>query len=154
MITYTLMLSEYFLKGHPRSGEPTNFVENFRKTKLHTIRANYALWAKRFEKIERGEAYLSVRVWDGAPFASKQRVIANLGKDDGIGLQLLQFRGRTGFTWIGTPFIDHNRLHEIVKLANNDGLSYEDWVNWFSNNPKYDLTEDFALIQLTDFRYN
>jgi len=153
MITYTLLLSEHFLKAHPRAGEPTNFVENFRKTKLHTIRGNYELWRKRFEKIERGEACLSVRVWDGAPFASSQRVIANLGKDDGIGLQLLQFKGRTGFTWIGTPYIDHQRLLHYVELANNDGLSFVDWANWFSSSD-IDLTEDFAIIHFTDFRYN
>ena len=101
------MIAESFPKWHSRAGEPTNFRAQLRKTKLHTFREDYAKWRKRFDKIERGEACLSVRVWAGVPYRSDQRVICNLGKDDGIGLQLLQFHepGKP-FTWVGEPHVD------------------------------------------------
>ena len=154
MITYQLIISESFPKWHSRAGEPTNFRAQLRKTKLHTFRGDYAKWKKRFDKIERGEACLSVRVWAGVPYRSDQRVICNLGKDDGIGLQLLQFHepGKT-FTWAGMPHVDGKRVG-VAQFANNDGLTVEDWMRWLTEAPKSDLTQDFALIQLTDFRYN
>lgn len=122
--------------------------------KLHTFRGDYAKWRKRFDKIERGEACLSIRAWAGVPYRSDQRVICNLGKDDGIGLQLLQFHepGKT-FTWVGEPHVDGKRVG-VAQFANNDGLTVEDWIRWLLEAPKSDLTQDFALIQLTDFRYN
>ena len=154
MITYQLMIAESFPKWHSRAGEPTNFRAQLRKTKLHTFRGDYTKWRKRFDKIERGEACLSVRVWAGVPYRSDQRVICNLGKDDGIGLQLLQFHepGKK-FTWVGEPHVDGKRVG-VAQFANNDGLTVEDWIRWLLEVPKSDLTQDFALIQLTDFRYN
>ena len=170
MITYQLIISESFPKWHSRAGEPTEFCRSIKNTmrfekhgdspkrpefmKLHTFRGDYAKWRKRFDKIERGEACLSVRVWAGVPYRSDQRVICNLGKDDGIGLQLLQFHepGKT-FTWVGEPHVDGKRVG-VAQLANNDGLTVEDWIRWLLEAPKSDLTQDFALIQLTDFRYN
>lgn len=175
MITYQLMIAESFPKWHSRAGEPTYFVDKIQnaevqitnpfwgahllpesevKKKLHTFREDYAKWRKRFDKIERGEACLSVRVWAGVPYRSDQRVICNLGKNDGIGLQLLQFHepGKT-FTWVGEPHVDGKRVG-VAQFANNDGLTVEDWIRWLLEAPKSDLTQDFALIQLTDFRYN
>lgn len=169
------MIAESFPKWHSRAGEPTYFVDKMQnaevqitnpfwgahllpesevKKKLHTFRGDYTKWRKRFDKIERGEACLSVRVWAGVPYRSDQRVICNLGKDDGIGLQLLQFHepGKT-FTWVGEPHVDGKRVG-VAQFANNDGLTVEDWIRWLIEAPKSDLTQDFALIQLTDFRYN
>lgn len=169
------MIAESFPKWHSRAGEPTYFVDKIQnaevqitnpfwgadllpesevKKKLHTFRGDYAKWRKRFDKIERGEACLSVRVWTGVPYRSDQRVICNLGKDDGIGLQLLQFHepGKT-FTWVGEPHVEGKRVG-VAQFANNDGLTVEDWIRWLIEAPKSDLTQDFALIQLTDFRYN
>lgn len=114
MKTYYLTLSKVFPATHPRKGEQTYFKEQFEiaigkiagvqildengryfsailNPKLHTIRANYELWRKRFEQIERGEACLSIRQWMGKPYASKQQEIARLTKEDGIGLQRLEF---------------------------------------------------------------
>lgn len=77
MITYQLMIAESFPKWHSRAGEPTNFRAQLRKKKLHTFRGDYAKWRKRFDKIERGEACLSIRAWAGVPYRSDQRVICN-----------------------------------------------------------------------------
>ena len=160
MKTYVITLSQVFPSTHNRAGEPTLFKDAFnagqvfntggeclyRHPKFHTIRANYQLWKKRFEQIQNGEACLSVRKWTGKPYRSPQTEIAMLTREDGIGLQKM--------TVIGTctchPIYVDGVSVPVKKLAANDGLSYEDWVEWFKG---YDLTEPLAVIQFTKFRY-
>lgn len=149
--TYVLMLSTVFPKRHPKAGEPTNFNTQICETKIHTIRANFELWKKRFEDIEDGWAELSVRIWSGKPYKSKQIEIAKLTKyDDEIGIQRLSFaRGE-----LYTPVIDEDKLGgrgiDVINLAKNDGLSLTDWESWFKD---YDLTKPMAIIHFTNFRY-
>lgn len=147
MKTYVLTLSKAFPATHPRKGEPTGFREAFRKTKLHTIRANYTLWLKRIAEVQRGEAVLSVRQWAGKPYASKQELIANLTKDDGVGIQWL-----TLLDILDDDFclICSKPFKNLKLLAKNDGLSFEDWQQWFKN---YDKTKTMAIIHFTSFRY-
>lgn len=154
------MLSHAFPSNHKMHGKPTYFKEKFFGTpgmirKIHTIRANYALWRKRFEKIAAGEASLSVREWMGAPYRSKQREIARLTKDDGIGIQKLRikpFQQHLNSEVYLQPFIydDTTRPVNMERLANNDGLSLEDWRQWFKD---YDLSKPLAIIHFTSFRY-
>lgn len=163
MITYYLTLSQVFPSTHARAGEPTNFEAAFRAgqvfnrgseclyrhPKLHTIRANYDFWAKRFEKIAAGEAVLSIRQWVGKPYGkgSTQREIARLTREDGIGLQKMTVAG----TCIGyhPTFVDGVSVPSKT-LAANDGLSESDWCNWFAG---YKTLEPLAVIQFTKFRY-
>lgn len=167
MKTYVLMLSKVFPATHPRKGEPTSFKMAFNNARLcakcqekpkgmcmgecvvgyikrHTIRANYDLWKKRFEQIAAGEAVLSVRQWTAAPYRSKQVEIARLTREDGIGLQCLRF-DKSRFL----PHVDYKPIG-IGNLANNDGLSLEDWREWFKD---YDLSKPLAIIHFTKFRY-
>ena len=59
--------------------------------------------------------------------------------------QRLEFvNGKLGLPRIG---IVYQRKNEI---ALNDGLSFEDWENWFKN---YDLAQPMAIIHFTKFRY-
>ncbi|MFA5297872.1 MAG: hypothetical protein WC389_06645, partial [Lutibacter sp.] len=79
LIRYRLAVSRVFPATHKRAGEPTFFVEKLERTlelkyskvhleleliKIHTIRGNYKLWKKRFEKINRGEAVLELYYWE------------------------------------------------------------------------------------------
>ena len=145
MKTYVLTLSKVFPATHPCKGEPTGFREAFRKTKLHTIRANYPLWAKRIAEVQRGEAVLSVRQWSGRPYMSKQETIATLTADDGVGIQKLTFfAGRIIYPTVG------KYQPSVKEIANNDGLHADDWVYWFKN---YDLSKPLAIIHFTKFRY-
>lgn len=175
MKTYVLTLSKVFPKTHKQAGKETLFKDKFLLgigcidcqseqdlsgenistcnsciraccyPKIHTIRANYPLWMKRIKEVQNGRAVLSVRQWSGIPYRSKQVEIAHLSKDDGIGIQKLEFvDGKLGLPRIG---IVYQRKGE---LAINDGLSFEDWVNWFNN---YDLTRPLAIIHFTIFRY-
>lgn len=168
MKTYVITLSKRFPAGHNRAGDLTFFHEalsnalhnteatltvddaddtsiKIYERKIHTIRANYPLWDKRIAEVERGEACLSIRQWTGKPYHSKQVEIARLTKEDGVGIQRLEFvNGKLGLPRIG---IVYQRKNEI---ALNDGLSFEDWENWFKN---YDLAQPMAIIHFTKFRY-
>ena len=155
MKKYVITLSQVFPVTHIRKGEPTGFKHRFLAAigkcegawhKLHTIRANYDLWKKRFDEIEAGKACLCIRQWSGKPYCSKQIEIAVLRKEDGIGIQKMTV---AGCATIHPIFVDTHSVSADV-LAHNDGLSSADWRNWFS---KYDLTEPLAVIQFTNFRY-
>lgn len=167
MKTYVITLSQVFPTTHPKAGIPTGFQHKLQTalnrwkdhafTKLHTIRANYPLWAKRFEQIERGEACLSIRQWSGKPYASRQVEIARLTKEDGIGLQELTFY--KDYRFVPAKYRLENyeidgKWHEgdLSMLAENDGLTLADWKAWFSN-PSYDLSKPMAIIHFTNFRY-
>lgn len=166
MKTYVITLSQVFPTGHKRSGEPTKFRaafqsgqtcskckkrnpamctgECFSDLKIHTIRANYPLWLKRITEVQQGKAVLSVRQWTGKPYRSPQEEIAMLTSENGIGVQELKmidlFRPTT---------INGNRV-ELPDLAANDGLSFNDWHDWFKS---YDLKQPMAIIHFTKFRY-
>lgn len=163
MITYYLTLSQVFPSTHSRAGEHTDFEAAFHSgqplpkertfckfKKLHTIRANYDFWAKRFEKIAAGEAVLSIRQWVGKPYGkgSTQREIARLTREDGIGLQQLRFT--VDMDCQRVAIINGITLPSLRVLANNDGLSLEDWNDWFSG---YDCSKPMAIIHFTNYRY-
>lgn len=175
IIRYRLSVSVKFPATHPRKGDNTFFREKILNAiipagllsisererlnpfsmftfytcepKIHTIRANYQLWQKRFEKINKGEAVLELYYWSGKPYNSKCITICQLGKDDGIGVQSIDIN----------PFgIDYNIdfkgwvYGEGHILSKNDGLSEQDMKSWFKN---YDLSEPMAIIHFTKFRY-
>lgn len=146
MKTYVITLSRNFLAYHKRAGEETHFKEKFLSgEKLHTIRANYPLWEKRIKEVQEGRAILSIRQWTGNPYRSKQVEIATLTAKNGVGLQRLEFTDcRLRF-----PYTD-SEWTSMVSLAKNDGLSLNDWVDWFGG---YDLSEPMAIIHFTKFRY-
>ena len=152
--TYPITLSKAFPTTHPRHGQPTNFrVKYEQRAKIHTIRANFPWWDKRFDDIYDSEAVLSLRQWSGKPYHSVQELVADLGASDLIGLQELVFVDGD----IMKPHVVRggDTKTELVPvtvqdLTTNDGLSVEDWLDWFNG---YDLTKSMAIIHLTEFRY-
>lgn len=159
MKTHVLLVSKNFPKTHPRSGESTGFVEAIKDlfqykeaTKIHTIRANYDWWEKRINEVNDGKAVLSIRYWTGKPYNSKQEEILCLTK---VGIQSL-----SAPDWI----LPENRINKlcvwnnynlgkglmIEELAKNDGLSIQDFKDWFKG---YDLSKPMAIIHFTIFRY-
>lgn len=145
MTTYVLTVSELFPKTHKKSGKPTGFLLSIKHyDKIHTIRGNYDLWAKRFEKINKGEAILSVRIWSGKPYQSKQQEIFKYDKKThGIGLQKLEQPNNFVFA----PIEGKKVPWDLV--AKNDGLSFDDFCDWF----KVRSDKPMAIIHFTDFRY-
>ena len=175
MKTYVLTLSKTFPAKHPRKGEPTNFDAQVLNSvwsahnmslrymkfgiKLHTIRSNYELWSKRFEQIDEGKACLSIRYWIGKPYHSKQFEICKLTKEDGIGLQRLQFiplKNDLGNFITSIDFRCH-RMPEALniahELASNDGLTFSDWKELIFGSIKYNISKPLAIIHFTKFRY-
>lgn len=160
MKTYVITLSKVFPTTHPKAGAPTGFEHKLHAAingwsdhaylKLHTIRANYPLWAKRFEQINRGDACLSIRQWTGKPYASKQVEIARLTKADGIGLQKLEFVPCYGIIGATVVIDGADKFMSKIILAANDGLTHDDWLDWFKD---YDLSKPMAIIHFTKFRY-
>lgn len=149
MKTYVITLSRVFPKSHKRAGSPTNFELLFKGgcpfwEKIHTIRANYPLWAKRIKEIQAGQAVLSIRQWTGKPYRSPQQEIGRLTAENGVGVQELKmidlFRPTT---------INGNKV-ELTDLAANDGLNFDDWYEWFKG---YDLKQPMVIIHFTKFRY-
>lgn len=164
MKTYVLTVSRCFPKTHKRAGEETNFenkilmgLQGYNNSKIYTIRQNYELWKKRIEEIQKGNAILSIRYWSGKPYNSKQVEICQLDKDSGIGIQTVYFdtvrlceRKETPLTAVVCGPFKHKFNPHLSDLAKNDGLSVEDFQDWFK---KPSLLGDFAIIHFTSFRY-
>ena len=148
MKTHVLTTSRYFLKSHPRAGEPTNFVGKvYEGSKIHTIRGNYEYWEKRINEVNAGMALLSLRRWSGSPYnylkdGSKQMEYAQRFAGQ-CGIQKAEFNGFD----VTIDGVLHPNFIDV--LAKNDGLSREDFLDWFRDTPK----EPMAIIQLTNFKY-
>lgn len=145
---YVLLVSRYFGKESKQAGEPTNFVEKILDgSKKHTIRLNYQHWEKRFEEIKAGKAYLSLRYWLGAPYKSPQEEFLKLTAADGIGLQKVSFP-------MGVFIDDCDSNVKLKTLAENDGLDFETFKEWFGDKlTANNDNEDLAIIHFTNFRY-
>ena len=150
--TYVLTISISFPKTHNKSGLPTGFIDKIgRKIKKHTIRGNYLLWKKRIDEIQKGNAVLSIRYWTGKPYNSKQKEVYVLDKNSGIGVQKLEFHeDKDGVCALKYPIINNHREPDIKIIAENDGLSYPDFKEWFKG---YDLSEPMAIVLFTAERY-
>lgn len=168
MKVYVLTLSQTFPVYHPKAGKSTRFGAKVGDTiaekqdtkkvdsdyKRHTIRGNYDLWRKRFDEIEAGKACLSVRKWTGKPYASKQEEIVRLTYRDGIGMELLCFADNHSKKdkELHIPIVGGTTEIDYHTLAANDGLSLQDWEDWFTYGD-YDLSEPMVIIHFTKFRY-
>jgi len=149
MKTHVLILSQTFPKGHPDEGKPTRFGASVvQQVKIHTIRNGFEDWTRKISEVLSGEAVLSVRVWEGKPYRSKQMEILCLDKNSGIGIQKLHSFDEDTAYFVG----DKGNVLPVPlqELANNDGLSMNEWKGWFVNNSKLPL----AIIHFTNFRYD
>lgn len=154
-----ITFSTKFPSHHPRKGEPTYFVEKIQESivllgkleitdeqlkigkaitkdivwaKGHTIRAG-ARWNK-------GDKF-SPRIWSGKPYASKQIAIAPDIEIKEIWSIIIDD--------LGFIYIDGN-LPELkdydsylTKLAKNDGLEPQDFIDWFTTSPSFKKDKSF-----------
>lgn len=155
--THVLTVSRYFPSTHPRKGQETGFIDKILRgypcLKIHTIRGNYELWEKRIKEVQEGKAILSLRYWSGKPYNSKQVEFACLDKDSGIGIGKLILPGENITGWLrnnDVALIGTNGGLMLSLIAQNDGLSLEDFKAWFKC---YDLRQPLAIIHYTSFRY-
>lgn len=91
-----------------------------------------------------------IRQWSGKPYRSKQFLLANLTAENGVGIQKLTFdQDRDGAINFKYFNIDGNYA-DIKDVARHDGLSFEDWREWFKD---CDLSQPLAVIHFSKFRY-
>lgn len=154
--TYVLIVSPEFPSTHAKKGEKTGFIEQIIYSyKIHTIRSNYELWAKRINEVQEGKAVLSLRYWAGKPYKKDKNGIGQveflrLNKDSGVGVQKLQFSASGLMGMVMIDEFQNSINHNIEDLSKNDGLSIPDFEEWFKN---YDLRKPLAIIHFTKFRY-
>lgn len=148
MKTFVLIVSETFPKGHSKGGQPTGFPLAIKQyVKIHTIRKNYPLWRDRIEKVNKGQAVLSVRVWTGTPYQSIQREIFRYDQTHGIGVEKLEFDA------LGMKIndVDFKMMYGPELIAANDGLKLPDFNEWFTKSKLEN--KPLAIIHFTDYRY-
>lgn len=154
MKTYVLILSQYFPKQHPRSGDLTLFHYKLHHCeKLHTIRGNFQLWAKRIDEVNQGKAFISIRQWSGKPYRSKQEEIHQL-KAGQVGYEeifISYIQGKFEITLNDDQYLYGDAINE---LGNNDGLDGEQGLkDWFLPSLKKEECFSGIIIHFTDFRY-
>lgn len=136
MKTYVLTFSRLFPKGHVKDGNETLFVNSiFSGSKIHTIRQNVELWEKRIKEVQQGTARLSLRFWIDKPYNSKQVEFCVITSENNIGYEK------------ATLF---RLFYDFKEVAKNDGLSEEDFADWFKKTP---IDKKLIIIHFTSFRY-
>ena len=137
--TAEILISKVFLNYHSKAGEPTNFEQKIKSgEKKHTIRSNFKEWEKRLSGVD----VLRVKQWSSVPYRSAKVKLFELRPEDGVELAKLTHEN-------GRFFINDETEVTIDQLAKNDGLSVEDFTDWF----KVFSTEPMALIYFSKFRY-
>lgn len=144
-----LTLCKVFPVTHSRAGEKTGFEQKLKNgIKKHTIRYNAKdVWDKRYNDISKSKKYLSVREWTGRPYNSEQREFARYDK---IGLQKITMT-YSSTDEVPQCWVDGKHV-SAYDLAKNDGLSVEDFIEWFFCCNKGNVF-DGVIIHFTDFRY-
>lgn len=142
MKTYVLIVSQTFPANHTSCGKYTWFPKKIKSgDKIHTIRTNYRFWKKRVDEVNKGNAVLSVRFWTGKPYNSKQQEICKFYK---LGIQKISILSN----YIEIDKIPKNSPHIGSTLSANDGLSLQDFNDWFRKPVK-----NGCIIHFTDRRY-
>lgn len=121
-----------------------------RKPQKHTVRVDASgLWAKRCEEVNSGKKILSVREWTERPYRSEQRELKKLSQ---IGLQYITMTYSSDDA-LPQCWIDNKRV-PVEDVASNDGLSVDDFVDYFFGKCgcKSNVFEG-VIIHFTDFRY-
>ena len=175
-------LTKTFFPKHPKAGEETRFRGKvLTGAKRHTCRPNYPHWKRVIEGIQAKGGVLSVRQWIGRPYHQPgQETVIEVPADQ-VGVQLLELRRerivteffveeqRTPFVKVisyeWTATVDGYNV-PIDLLAENDGLTVEDFKAWFA--PAFNKAEkkypalaaaspatiiEFAIIHFTKLRY-
>lgn len=143
---YVLMLQSHFPSKHPRKGRRTQFEQLVQRgVKIHSFRDNYTELLRQSEAINAGAAYMSLRVWEGKPYHSKQREVKRLYR---IGVQDAEARVSDGSLSI---VIDGNVQAAPWAIASSDGMCMGDLQEWLCPNGKPWLLG--CLVHFTDMRY-
>ncbi len=144
------MVSRAFLKGHPRAGQPTLFVEKIMAgladidpdfgippdLTLYDFHEYYNCREPKFHTIRKGNRFkpgdtASLRIWSGLPYRSKQIEIATVEIKKTWSFEM----DENGVMSIDGMYV--LRDEECEELASHDGLSAEDFFYWFMPDMKH-----------------
>lgn len=146
---YVIMVGARYPKHHPRAGQPTDFERLISAgVKIHTIRYNYDDWAAKADKVNRGEAYISLRVWEGRPYG-RGATIREIKRLTSVCVQKLSYRIRCDADHITIDNMDMSNKTHI--LASNDGLSMQSLQHWLM--PNIAVPFHGCIIHFTPHRY-
>ena len=138
-----LMIAKNFLAYHKRAGQATEFEAKIKdKDKVHTIRPNYEKWKEKIEEVKSGKAELVLKQWEGRPYHSTPNKLSIYDDKDDVDVSKLT-KTADGF------FVNDTIKVEPEILAKNDGLSLQDFEDWFKVFP----TEPMAILHFNSFRY-
>lgn len=158
-------ISKKFFPKHPRKGEETLFREKVLSgSKQHTCRSNYEYWKKKIDRLKEVGGVLSVRQWSANPYRSPQEIVKDIPAEL-VGVQKLELHREKKEQYdelvnIRAVYYDWTAKidgweHPIELLAENDGLTPEEYKAWFA--PVFDKekadTLEFAIIHFTKERY-
>lgn len=144
------ILSREFPHGHKKAGCSTLFaILLMTGRKIHTIRDDEkGLWEQRVSDINEGRKLLCVREWTGKPYNSEQREIKAYVQ---IGLQRLTMTYGVDDE-LPQAWVDGKEV-PVETLAKNDGLSIEDFVDYFFGCGNKSNVFEGVILHFTDFRY-
>ena len=138
-----LMIAKNFLAYHKKAGQSTEFEAKIKdKEKVHTIRPNYEKWKEKIEEVKSGKAELVLKQWEGRPYHSTPNKLFVFDAKDEVEVSKLT-KTADGF------FVNDTIKVEPEDLAKNDGLSLQDFEDWFKVFP----TEPMAILHFNSFRY-
>lgn len=139
-----LMIAKNFLAYHKKAGQSTEFEAKIKdKEKVHTIRPNYEKWKEKIEEVKSGKAELVLKQREGRPYHSTPNKLFIFDEKDDVEVSKLT-KTADGF------FVNDTKKVEPEDLAKNDGLSLQDFEDWFKVFP----TEPMAIIHFNSFRYD
>lgn len=155
-----ITLSRQFLKGHPKAGHPTYFVEKvfaslgISDTSYGGIPVNDSVWRTclpkhhtiRFGRRWKDGDMASLRVWSGKPYGSKQVKIAPDVKLRVVDIWVDYDNDRMYVHKGDTLCYLVNGCDKLTILAANDGLSSQYFLDWFEVGKKTGLHEAQILI--------
>ena len=138
-----LMIAKNFLAYHKKAGQSTEFEAKIKdKEKVHTIRPNYEKWKEKIEEVKSGKAELVLKQWEGRPYHSTPNKLFIFDEKDNVEVSKLT-KTADGL------FVNDTKKVEPEDLAKNDGLSLQDFEDWFKVFP----TEPMAILHFNSFRY-
>ena len=151
--TVVLMLSHHYPKTAIHAGKPTHFKEQLLAgRKIHTCRGRYDGWALNIDKVNTRNYVLSVREWDGKPYGKgvKQNVIKEYRK---AGYQRFTMAYNQDTDELKCV-IDGKKFTDLELLARNDGMTLEEFKDFFFGQGTNRKVFSGVIIHFTDFRYN
>lgn len=160
-----LTFSRHFPKGHPNAGAQTHFVEkiwacpevcilngDILKIALLNLQRHEYLYTPKGHTIRAGSRYkpgdmVSLRVWSGRPYCSKQIEFAQVEVKKTWDIEISEF------WFINGCIMEHD---QVMELAKNDGLAYDDFIAWFKIHPnkKGDVFRGQIICWSESIEYN